>query len=144
MRKQVSLKEGQSAVEQTNTGRRERVGFSARLFRGGVEPDPRFTLANERTFLAWIRTSLALLAGGVAVEAFMADLFGPELRKTLAVLLLVLALLLSGGSFFRWVNIERAMRQKAPLPLPWIAPLLSVGSALVACMMVAFVIIRQN
>jgi putative membrane protein len=33
----------------------------------GEEPDYRFTLANERTFLAWIRTSLALLAGGVAV-----------------------------------------------------------------------------
>ena len=34
---------------------------------GGEEPDPRFTLANERTFLAWIRTSLAFLAGGIAV-----------------------------------------------------------------------------
>ena len=78
------------------------------------EPDPRFTLANERTFLAWIRTSLALLAGGVAVEAFMADLFGPELRKTVAVLLLVLALLIGGGSFFRWLNVERSMRRKAP------------------------------
>jgi putative membrane protein len=88
-------------------------------------------LANERTFLAWIRTSLALLAGGVAVEAFMAAFFGPELRRTLAVLLLMLALFLSGGSFFRWINVERAMRQKAPLPLPLIAPLLAVGGALV-------------
>jgi putative membrane protein len=101
-------------------------------------------LANERTFLAWIRTSLALLAGGVAVEAFMADLFGPELRKTLAVLLLVLALFLSGGSFFRWVNVERAMRHRAPLPLPWIAPLLAVGGAVVAAMMVAFVLVGQK
>jgi putative membrane protein len=50
--------------------------------------------------------------GWGAVEAFMADLFGPELRKVLAVLLLLLALFLSGGSFFRWVNIERAMRQR--------------------------------
>ncbi|MHC6592832.1 YidH family protein [Arthrobacter sp. C152] len=121
-----------------------RSAFSDRLLRGGDEPDPRFSLANERTFLAWIRTSLALLAGGIAVEAFMADLFGPELRKSLAILLLGLALLLSGGSFFRWVNIERAMRQKAPLPMPWIAPLLAVGGALVASMMVAFVITRQN
>lgn len=119
-------------------------GFSARLLQGGSEPDPRFTLANERTFLAWIRTSLALLAGGVAVEAFMANFFGLELRKTVAVLLLLLALLLSGGSFFRWVNVERAMRQKAPLPLPMIAPLLALGGALVSASMIVFVVARQN
>ena len=110
----------------------------------GDEPDPRFTLANERTFLAWIRTSLALLAGGVAVEAFMADFFGPELRKTVSVLLLALALLIGGGSFFRWLNVERAMRAKAPLPLPWIAPLLAAGAALVALVMVAVVLARPN
>lgn len=120
-----------------------RGGFSARILRGGTEPDPRFTLANERTFLAWIRTSLALLAGGVAVEAFMADLFGPELRKTIAVLLLVLALVIGGGSFFRWLNVERAMRRKSPLPLPWIAPILAIGGALVAGIMVVFVVVRQ-
>jgi putative membrane protein len=34
----------------------------------GTEPDYRFTLANERTFLAWIRTALALLAGGVLLH----------------------------------------------------------------------------
>jgi len=131
-------------TNQPLTARQPRSDFSAKLFQGGIEPDPRFTLANERTFLAWIRTSLALLAGGVAVEAFMADLFGPELRKTLALLLLVLALFLSGGSFFRWVNVERAMRHRAPLPLPWIAPLLAVGGAVVAAMVVAFVLVGQK
>jgi putative membrane protein len=118
-------------------GRRE--GLSARILGGGNEPDPRFTLANERTFLAWIRTSLALLAGGVAVEAFMADLFGPELRRTMAVLLLLLALVVAGGSFFRWLNVERSMRHNTPLPLPWIAPILATGGALVAAAMVVFV-----
>lgn len=119
-----------------------RAGMSGRILGGGTEPDPRFTLANERTFLAWIRTSLALLAGGVAVEAFMADLFGPEMRKTVAVLLLVLALLIGGGSFFRWLNIERCMRRNAPLPLPWIAPVLATGGGLVAAIMTVFVLVR--
>lgn len=121
-----------------------RTGFSGRMLGGGAEPDPRFTLANERTFLAWIRTSLALLAGGVAVEAFMADLFGPELRKTVALLLLGLALLIGGGSFFRWLNVERSMRRKDPLPLPWIAPVLAIGGGLVAAIMAVFVLVRPT
>jgi len=127
-----------AATHSPGDGRR---GLSARILRGGTEPDPRFTLANERTFLAWIRTSLALLAGGVAVEAFMADLFVPDLRRSIAVLLLLLALVIGGGSFFRWLNVERAMRRKVPLPLPWIAPILAAGGALVAAAMVAFVLL---
>ena len=38
------------------------------VYREGVEPDPRFTFANERTFLAWLRTALALVVAGVAVD----------------------------------------------------------------------------
>lgn len=107
---------------------------------GGSEPDPRFTLANERTFLAWIRTALALLAGGVAVEAFTGEIFGTHLRRLTALLLLVLALILSTGSFFRWLRVERAMRQQSPLPLPWMAPVLAIGGGLVAAVMIAFVL----
>lgn len=120
----------------------ERGGFSVRILGGGSDPDPRFSLANERTFLAWIRTSLAMLAGGVAVEAFMTDLFGPELRKGLSVLLLILAMLIAGGSVFRWLNVERAMRHKTSLPLPWIAPVLAGSGTLVAALLVIFVLVR--
>ena len=116
--------------------------FPRSVYQVGDEPDPRFTLANERTFLAWIRTSLALLAGGIAVEAFTSDLFIPEVRKTVAILLLVLAMVIGAGAFFRWLNVERAMRQKAPLPLPMIAPILAVGGAVVAAIFVVFVVLR--
>lgn len=47
-----------------------------RWFAEGSDPDPRFTLANERTFLAWVRTSLALLAGGIGLDAFVVGLPG--------------------------------------------------------------------
>ncbi|MDJ0353789.1 DUF202 domain-containing protein [Pseudarthrobacter sp. PH31-O2] len=114
----------------------------ARALGGGTDPDPRFTLANERTFLAWIRTSLALVAGGIAVEAFTSALFGPELRKSVAVLLLLLGLLTGGGSFFRWLNVERAMRLQEPLPAPLLTPLLAVGGAIVAAVLIVFVIVR--
>ena len=45
------------------------MGWPRWVYDGGTEPDPRFTLANERTFLAWIRTSIAFMAAGVALEA---------------------------------------------------------------------------
>ncbi len=57
-----------------------RSWLARRLLPEGSEPDPRFTLANERTFLAWVRTALALLAGGIAIEAFAADLFVVTVR----------------------------------------------------------------
>lgn len=113
-----------------------------RLLPGGTEPDPRFTLANERTFLAWIRTSLALLAGGIAIEAFTADLFLEPVRKGLAVLLLLLGMMLSAGSAVRWLRVEQSMRHKAPLPLPLIVPLLAAAGALAAAVVLVFILWR--
>ena len=127
---------------QENDGGRHPL--ARRLLRGGSEPDPRFTLANERTFLAWIRTSLALLAGGIAVEAFTADVFRPELRTTLAVLLLLLAMIISSVACFRWLSVERAMRHGTPLPLPFLAPLLALGGTVAAAVVVVFVLIRGS
>lgn len=130
------------AAEKTPEPDRGHGGRREWILQGGEEPDPRFSLANERTFLAWIRTSLAMLAGGIAVEAFTSGLFAPGIRKTVSIVLLVLALVIAGGSFFRWLNIEQAMRHQAPLPLPLIAPVLAAGGAVVAGFMVAFVLLR--
>lgn len=109
------------------------------LFPDGTAPDPRASLANERTFLSWIRTGLALQAGGVAIEAF-GVLEGPG-REVVAVLLLVLGMLVSGGAFVRWIGIERAMRNHRPLPLPLIAPVLGLGGA-IGSVVVIYLILR--
>lgn len=114
--------------------------LAERLLSGGTEPDPRFTLANERTFLAWIRTSLALLAGGIAIEAFTADLFVEPVRKGLAVLLLLLGMMLSAGAAVRWIRVERSMRNETPLPMPLIAPFLAVAGALTAVVVVVVIL----
>lgn len=121
----------------------DRGPLSSRLLAGGSEPDPRFTLANERTFLAWIRTALALLAGGIAVEAFTLDVFTPVVRTTLSVALLLMAMLISGSACLRWLNVERALRNKAPLPLPLLVPLLSIGGALVTLTLIGVFLLRQ-
>lgn len=117
-----------------------RSWLAQRLLPGGDEPDPRFSLANERTFLAWIRTALALLAGGIAVEAFAVGIFEPTVRKGIAVLLIVLGMFVSGGAFMRWLGVERAMRHSKPLPLPLIAPVLGLGGAISAVVLVIFIL----
>ena len=85
------------------------------VYSTGSEPDARFSFANERTFLAWIRTALALLAAGVAVDAF--DLSLPDrTQRGLAALLVLLGLLCAVASWVRWARAERAMRRLEPLP----------------------------
>ena len=83
------------------------------------EPDYRFTLANERTFLAWIRTSLALLAAGVAVVQLLPDLGPRPVRLATGLVLALLALVLAGTSHRRWRGVDRAIAAGTPLARPW-------------------------
>lgn len=113
----------------------ERSWLARTLLPEGKEPDPRFTLANERTFLAWIRTSLAFLAGGVALEAFRSPDVPEHLWSTAAVLVLIVGMLIGLGAAVRWLRVERAMRTGRALPVPAIVPFLA-GVAVVACAVV--------
>ena len=104
-----------------------RRSWMRRLVLGGdVEPDPRFTLANERTFLAWIRTALAIIAAAVATEAVMAGEWPSGVRHAIVVLLLVAGTAVSAGAGLRWLAVERALRSGRPLPLSPLVPLLAV------------------
>ncbi|WP_344251336.1 YidH family protein [Brevibacterium sanguinis] len=113
-----------------------RSRLAQRMFPDGEDPDPRFTLANERTFLSWIRTSLAFIGGGIAVEAFTGAIFSPGLRATLPIVLMAIGFVLAAGAAFRWFRIESAMRRKESLPLPLIIPIVSLASALGAGLLV--------
>ena len=84
--------------------------------REGEEPDYRFSLANERTFLAWIRTALAVLAGGVLLDQFATKLKPEFAVVVLATLLCLLAALLCAMAYRRWRANEIAMRHARPLP----------------------------
>jgi len=106
--------------------RRER-----RLEQTGSDPDPRFTFANERTFLAWNRTALALIAAGLAVAQFLKfNLHG--LRLIIAVPLILLGAALALASYLHWEDSERAMRLRQPLRYSSMPRVLTGGIAVIA------------
>lgn len=112
------------------------------LLSQGRDPDPRFTLANERTFLAWIRTSLALIAAGIGLDTFADDSLPPLLRTMLAAALILFGALLAGLAFRRWLSAERAIRRGTQLPLSATAPLLALGTSAIAMSLVVVVALR--
>ncbi len=104
------------------------------------EPDVRFTYANERTFLAWNRTALALIATGVAATQLLPQFHVPHGRKILGVPLIALGALVALTSFRQWRANERAMRRREPLPSSPMTAVLSIGIGLVAVIAVVLVI----
>ena len=105
-----------------------------------VEPDYRFTLANERTFLAWQRTALGLLAGEVALIQLVPALGITGSRHLLGALLALLAILTAGIGLLRWEQVDRAMRTGKPLPRHPTPAYLGVGLVLVGLVVLAIVV----
>lgn len=119
------------------------MSWSRRLREQGEDPDPRFSFANERTFLAWIRTALALLAAGIGLEAFAPPLAVPGLRQVLAALLVLSGVATSALAFRRWLRAEEALRERRSLPAPRLTPWLSYGIAAVALAVFVLLVIAN-
>ncbi|MUL40454.1 DUF202 domain-containing protein [Streptomonospora sp. PA3] len=97
----------------------------------GVEPDYRFTLANERTFLAWIRTALALIAGAVAVLHLVPLDWHAGVQLAIGLALTGLAIVITVYAPLRWLSVQKAMRRGRPLPMSALPVITAVGVALV-------------
>ena len=106
----------------------------------GDDPDYRFTLANERTFLAWVRTALALMAAGVAVIQFVPSFGLSGARHAVGLALVGLGGIVAAGSYRHWDRNERAMRMGHRLPVSLLPRLLTAALAVVAAAVIAVVL----
>jgi putative membrane protein len=107
----------------------------------GTEPDPRFSLANERTFLAWIRTSLALLAVAAAVDALPLGI-GERAQSLLAAVLAVTGLLAAAHAWRGWARTERAMREDGEMPGNAAGIVVVLGVALAGAVLLVASVLR--
>jgi putative membrane protein len=110
---------------------------------GGSPPDPRFSFANERTFLAWNRTALALIGGGVAAS----QLLKTEVHSAgeiVGLVLIVLGSLLGVAGFLRWRSAEIALWLRKPLPTARLAPaVVGAGTAAIAVLSLVLLVVSE-
>lgn len=107
----------------------------------GEDPDYRFSLANERTFLAWIRTALALLAGAVLLRHSSPPPTDTAVHGA-TLLLALLASILSLFAYRHWRKNEHAMRLKATLPQSPSLVVVALGVTLSAWIVLALLVVR--
>ena len=108
----------------------------------GTEPDPRFTFANERTFLAWSRTALALVVAGLGVVQLLPPFPGvPWGRHVLGVPLIVFGAVVAVAAYGDWVRSQRAMRLGQPLPRSVMPRLLAVVITVIAVIAAVVVLV---
>ncbi|MEP7763410.1 DUF202 domain-containing protein [Sanguibacter sp. 25GB23B1] len=106
----------------------------------GSEPDVRFSLANERTALAWVRTGLGLVAGGVALTSFASFTELPLVLDLIAAIACLAGAGLALYALRTWRRNERALRTGTPLPAPTALPALVAGVVAMALFLAVYAI----
>ena len=116
-----------ASQEVSGLGKKRRPGrWPSWVYRSGHEPDPRFTLANERTFLAWIRTALGLMTAGLAITQLLPEFDFAGGRRLIGLPLIAVGVVMAITSYWQWQRNERAMRLEQPLPTSYLPRIVAV------------------
>lgn len=114
----------------------------ASVYGEGDEPDPRFSLANERTALAWMRTALALVAAGVAIISISSLATVPRWTALVGAASCLGGALLAWRAVTGWARVERALRMKRALPSPRALATLAGGVIVLAALMLILSVVE--
>jgi putative membrane protein len=129
------------AGDHTRTGGRTGAGGGTGTD-DGTEPDARYTFANERTFLAWSRTSLALIVGGLAIAQLLPPFPGvPWGRHVIGTPLILLGCVVSLTSYAEWRASQRALRHGEPLPRSRVPQILAIAIAAIGLVAAALALL---
>jgi putative membrane protein len=101
--------------------------------------DSQLRQANERTFLAWIRTSLALTATGLAVTELLPHFHTGGGRRAVGLPLIALGMCTAALSYREWRTNERAVVNREVVPLSHLPIFVAVGVAVVAALALVLV-----
>lgn len=107
---------------------------------GTYEPGVQTTLANERTYLAWLRTSLGLVAAGIAVVRLLPPFGFPGARQITGLVLVAVGVYVAATAHRRWRKIEEAVRLGRPIPPPTVAWVMAVTIAIVGTVIIVLLI----
>jgi len=97
------------------------------LAEAGQGPTTQVELANERTYLAWLRTGLALVAAGVAAERLLPRVGVSWVREVIGITLVLVGAVTAGFARRRWETVDRALRAARPPPRPFIGYLVATA-----------------
>jgi putative membrane protein len=108
----------------------------------GHEPDVRFSLANERTFLAWERTALALITAGLAITQLLPSFDFAGGRRLIGLPLIAVGIVIAAVAYWEWRANQEAMRHDRPLPRSWLPLIVAAVVAVVATIGFILVIVE--
>ena len=96
----------------------------------GCEPDYRFSLANERTLLAWVRTAFGLIALGVPLTGGIHGVRLPRWHHGIGLAAIALSVLIAPAAYRKWRRAQLAMRLGLGLPRDPLPAILAAGVGL--------------
>ncbi|WP_121357097.1 YidH family protein [Flavisolibacter nicotianae] len=110
-------------------------------------------LANERTFLAWIRTSIALMGFGFVIVKFALFIRqisfalgekplsqGKGYSAIIGVTMVAFGALMATLAFIRYHNIEKQLKHNAYFPSRWLTVLVTVSIIIGAVLLVLYLL----
>jgi putative membrane protein len=116
--------------------------------RDGVDDDDlidvRFRYANERTFLAWNRTALALVTAGLAITQLLPPFDVPGGRRMIGLPLISMGIVTAMVSLWQWRRNDQAMRSGTPLPRSILPVLLSTVIAVSATVALVLSVVHSE